>query len=98
MEEMKEVVHNTLKVWRAKKNITQGELANLVGLSRQTINAIETKKYIPFFSMEFRKVYPKRIGCEELSSVIRPMDFIKPMSSSKKFTVVENLIDYLAGE
>jgi len=47
MEEMKEVVYNTLKVWRAKKNITQGELADFVGLSRQTINAIETKKYIP---------------------------------------------------
>lgn len=47
MEEIKEVVYNTLKVWRAKKNITQGELADFVGLSRQTINAIETKKYIP---------------------------------------------------
>ena len=44
---MKEIVFNTLKVWRAKKNITQGELADSVGLSRQTINAIETKKYIP---------------------------------------------------
>lgn len=47
MEDTKEVVYNTLKVWRAKKNITQGELADYVGLSRQTINAIETKKYIP---------------------------------------------------
>jgi putative transcriptional regulator len=47
MKEMKEDVYNTLKVWRAKKNITQGELADFVGLSRQTINAIETKKYIP---------------------------------------------------
>lgn len=38
---------NTLKVERAIKNITQEELAQLIGVSRQTINAIEKKKYVP---------------------------------------------------
>lgn len=38
---------NSIKVERAKKNITQADLANLVKVSRQTINAIELGKYVP---------------------------------------------------
>jgi putative transcriptional regulator len=36
---------NSIKVERAKKNITQAKLAELVQVSRQTINAIELGKY-----------------------------------------------------
>ncbi|MDR3060657.1 MAG: helix-turn-helix transcriptional regulator [Dysgonamonadaceae bacterium] len=38
---------NNLKIERAIKDLTQGELAGLVNVSRQTINAIETNKYVP---------------------------------------------------
>jgi putative transcriptional regulator len=38
---------NLLKVERAIKNVTQADLAVHLGVSRQTINAIETGKYIP---------------------------------------------------
>ena len=38
---------NSIKVERARKNITQGQLAEMVGVSRQTINAIELGKYNP---------------------------------------------------
>lgn len=38
---------NSIKVERARKNITQAELAKLTGVSRQTINAIELGKYDP---------------------------------------------------
>ena len=38
---------NTVKVERAILNITQQELAEAVGVSRQTINFIETGKYMP---------------------------------------------------
>lgn len=38
---------NSIKVERAKKNITQAELARLAGVSRQTINAMELGKYVP---------------------------------------------------
>lgn len=38
-------MRNRIKVERAKKNITQAQLAKLVGVSRQAINAIELGKY-----------------------------------------------------
>ena len=36
------VLKNRLKVARAEKNLSQGDLAKLVGVSRQTISSIET--------------------------------------------------------
>jgi putative transcriptional regulator len=38
---------NTVKVERARHNITQADLARKIGVSRQTINAIETNRYVP---------------------------------------------------
>lgn len=38
---------NTIRIERAIKNITQAELAEKTGVSRQTINAIEAAKYVP---------------------------------------------------
>lgn len=38
---------NNIKVERAKKNLTQADLAQLINVSRQTINAMELGKYVP---------------------------------------------------
>lgn len=38
---------NNIKVERAKLDFTQEELANKIGVSRQTINAMEANKYVP---------------------------------------------------
>lgn len=38
---------NNLKVERAITNLTQEDLARLIGVSRQTINAVEANKYVP---------------------------------------------------
>jgi putative transcriptional regulator len=40
-------VKNRLKVLRAERNWSQADLAAQLGVSRQTINAIETEKYDP---------------------------------------------------
>jgi len=38
---------NSLRVARAGRRLTQDELAQRVGVSRQTINALEANKYVP---------------------------------------------------
>ncbi|MCH7411667.1 helix-turn-helix transcriptional regulator [Belliella sp. DSM 111904] len=38
---------NSIKVERAKNNLTQQELADHIGVSRQTINSIEAGRYVP---------------------------------------------------
>ena len=38
---------NSLKIERAKMNLTQQELADKVKVSRQTINSIESNRFIP---------------------------------------------------
>lgn len=38
---------NSIKVERAKRNITQAQLAEKVNVSRQTINSIEIGKFVP---------------------------------------------------
>ncbi|MBN1597680.1 MAG: helix-turn-helix transcriptional regulator [Bacteroidales bacterium] len=38
---------NLIKVERARKNITQAELAEIINVTRQTIHAIETGKFVP---------------------------------------------------
>ncbi|MCH7397178.1 helix-turn-helix transcriptional regulator [Belliella sp. DSM 107340] len=41
------MMKNSLKVERAKKDMTQQDLADQIGVSRQTINSIEAGKYVP---------------------------------------------------
>ena len=38
---------NRLKVLRAEQNLTQEDLASIIGVSRKTINAIEKEKFDP---------------------------------------------------
>ncbi len=44
---------NRLKVLRAERDWSQAELANRLGVSRQTINAIEVEKYDPSLPLAF---------------------------------------------
>ncbi|MBQ7850129.1 MAG: helix-turn-helix transcriptional regulator [Clostridia bacterium] len=41
------VLKNRIRVARAERNISQGELAKMVGVSRQTISSIETGAFNP---------------------------------------------------
>lgn len=40
-------VRNRLRVLRAERNWTQGDVAERIGVSRQAINAVENGKYDP---------------------------------------------------
>ncbi len=45
---------NRLRELRAEREWSQGELAEQLGVSRQTINAIETEKYDPSLPLAFK--------------------------------------------
>jgi putative transcriptional regulator len=45
---------NRLKEMRAAKDWSQGDLAEKLAVSRQTINAIETEKYDPSLPLAFK--------------------------------------------
>lgn len=55
---------NRIKVERAELNITQQELAKRIGVSRQTINAMELGKYIPstMLALRLSKVFGKSVN------------------------------------
>ena len=45
---------NRLRVIRAERNWSQADLAEKLGVSRQTINAVETEKYDPSLPLAFK--------------------------------------------
>jgi putative transcriptional regulator len=47
-------MRNQLKVLRAERDWSQAQLAELLDVSRQTINAIETGKYDPSLPLAFK--------------------------------------------
>ncbi|MBU2136139.1 MAG: helix-turn-helix transcriptional regulator [Alphaproteobacteria bacterium] len=47
-------MRNRLKVLRAERDWSQGELAQRLGVSRQSVNAIETGKYDPSLPLAFK--------------------------------------------
>lgn len=54
---------NNLRVERAIKNITQADLAEQIGVSRQTINTIESNKYVPstVLALKIARVFEKPV-------------------------------------
>jgi putative transcriptional regulator len=55
---------NSVKVQRAIANITQAQLAEKIGVSRQTINAIEAGKYVPstVLALKIAKLFEKSVN------------------------------------
>jgi putative transcriptional regulator len=57
---------NQIKVQRAMKNITQEELASHIGVTRKTINTIETGKFVPSTILAIKLARYFGISVEEL--------------------------------
>lgn len=56
-------MNNRIRVERAEARITQQELANLVGVSRQTINAIESNRFVPstIIALKIARIFNKPV-------------------------------------
>ena len=55
---------NNIKVERAIQNMTQAKLAEIIGVSRQTINAMELNKYVPstVLALKIAKTFDKSVN------------------------------------
>jgi putative transcriptional regulator len=60
---------NTLKVQRAKKNLTQEQLAELVQVTRKTINTVENGIYIPSTYLALKLARVLGVTVEELFQI-----------------------------
>lgn len=57
---------NSIRVQRAIQNLTQEDLARLIGVSRQTINTMEAAKYIPSTALALKLSRVFKVPVEEL--------------------------------
>lgn len=55
---------NNIKVERAIHNITQAKLAEMICVSRQTVNAMELNKYVPstVLALKISKIFNKNVN------------------------------------
>jgi putative transcriptional regulator len=59
-------VRSRLRDLREQRGWSQGELARRLGVSRQTVNAIETEKYDPSLPLAFKVSRVFRLPIEEV--------------------------------
>jgi len=59
-------MRNTLRVLRARRNLSQADLAERLGVSRQTVNALETGKYDPSLPLAFKIARLFHMSIEEI--------------------------------
>ncbi|MEO8608572.1 MAG: helix-turn-helix transcriptional regulator [Chloroflexota bacterium] len=64
-------MNNRLKVLRAERDWSQADLADKLGVSRQTINALETGKYDPSLILAFKIA---RLFDQSIEAIFHPTD------------------------
>jgi putative transcriptional regulator len=65
-ERTESAMQNKLKVLRAERDWSQAELAGRLGVSRQTVNALETGKYDPSLPLTFKIARTFQLPIEEI--------------------------------
>lgn len=62
------LIGNDLRALRLRQNVTQQQLADQIGVTRQTVNAIEGNRYSPSLEVAFRIARALGVGVEEVFS------------------------------
>jgi putative transcriptional regulator len=57
---------NRLRVYRTMTNLTQGELAEKLGITRQTVIAVEKERYDPSLELAFKLARLFRVSVEDI--------------------------------
>ncbi len=71
---------NRLKVLRAERDWSQAELATRLGVSRQTVNAIERNKYDPSLPLAFKIA---RLFDQSIEEVFTPDHYPVPAAAGR---------------
>lgn len=61
-----DILENTIKVQRARLKLTQEQLAELIGVTRKTVNTIENGKFIPSTVLAIKMAKVLGVSVEEL--------------------------------
>lgn len=59
-------LRNALKVERARQDLTQDELARVVGVTRKTINTVETGRFVPSTVLALKLAAALQVKVDEL--------------------------------
>ena len=60
------LVTNTIRAWREQTGMTQAELATRIGVTRQTLIAIEQGKYSPTLELAFQIAHAFDVGIDDV--------------------------------
>lgn len=76
---MSVLLNNQLREMRGRQNITQAELAQMVGVSRKTINTVENAVFVPSTVLALKIAKAFNCAVEDVFSLgdMEPPDFIK---------------------
>lgn len=67
---MEEQLKTTMKVQRAQRNLTQADLAEMAGITRKSINAIEMGHMVPSTILALKLARALGVTVEELFSIV----------------------------
>jgi len=80
---MDEGLHNSLKVQRAIRNLTQADLADLAGVTRKSVNAIETGKMVPSILLALRLARALDVSVDTLFTLNNQAESGSPQKASE---------------
>lgn len=60
------VMKNKIKIYRAMHDLTQEQLADKIGVTRQTVIAIESDKYLPSLGLAFKIARIFKVNVEDI--------------------------------
>ena len=64
------VVTNTLKVQRAMRDLTQADLAELAGVTRASVNAIETGRMVPSILLALKRARALGVSVDAIFNLV----------------------------